>query len=124
MGIQLNITTAWIETIRDRAYPARHRLATVGIGLLLLVVGYHVLFGVNGIMAYQQQRKESRDLQQEIESLKHQNEQLEQQIKALKYDPQAIEKEAREKLRYVRPGEMVYTVPLAKSAATQSPDRK
>jgi cell division protein FtsB len=41
---------------------------------------------------------------------------MEQEIKALKSDPQTIEKEARERLRYARPGEVVYTVsppPLA-----------
>ena len=34
-----------------------------------------------------------------------------QQIQALKTDQKAIEKEAREQLRYVRPGEYVYVPP-------------
>jgi len=37
---------------------------------------------------------------------------MEQEIKALKNDPKTIEKEARERLRYARPGEVVYTFSL------------
>lgn len=116
--------TSWVETIRGRAHAARHKLATAAVGVLLILMGYHVLFGVNGVVAYQQKRKESRDLQQQIESLKHQNELLEQQIKALKYDPQAIEKEARERLRYARPGEVVYTLPAAKPSGSPQDEGK
>lgn len=116
----MNNMKSWAESLRTRAYAARHKLATAGVGILLLVMGYHVLFGVNGVVAYQQKRRESRELQQQIESLKHQNELVEQQIKALKYDPQAIEKEAREHLRYARPGEVVYTLPTAKPAVSPS----
>jgi cell division protein FtsB len=36
---------------------------------------------------------------------------LEIVIESLKSDPKAIEKEAREQLRYARPGEVVYTLP-------------
>lgn len=115
---------SWAENIRVRVYAARHKLATAGVGILLLVMGYHVLFGVNGVVAYQQKRRESRELQQQIESLKRQNELVEQQIKALKYDPQAIEKEAREHLRYARPGEVVYTLPAARPAVSPSGPEK
>lgn len=62
-------------------------------------------------MVYQQKRQEYRQLQQQIQSVQQQNQYLEQQIKALKSDPQTIEKEARERLRYARPGEVVYTLP-------------
>lgn len=110
--------TSWTESIRERAYVARHKLATAGVGALLLVMGYHVLFGVNGVVAYQQKRKESRELQQQIESLEQQNDSLQQQIKALKYNPQAIEKEAREHLRYARPGEVIYTLPAVEPAVS------
>jgi len=39
------------------------------------------------------------------------NELYTQQIQGLKTDEKAIEKEAREQLRYVRPGEYVYVPP-------------
>lgn len=107
-----------IERVRVRAIAARHKLATAVVAVLLAIMGYHVLFGVNGVIAYQQKRRESQELQLQIEQLKRQNEQVEQQIKALKYDPQAIEKEARERLRYARPGEVVYTIPATRPSAS------
>jgi cell division protein FtsB len=76
------------------------------------VVAFHVLFGANGLVVYGQKRSESRQLQEQVENLKRQNEQISQQIRSLKSDPRAIEREAREQLKYVRPGEMVYTLPV------------
>ena len=87
------------------------------VSVLLLLLAYHVVFGVNGLISYQQKRRESRDLQEQIERLQKENSLAEQRIKALKSDPQAIEKEARERLRYARPGEVVYTLPAAKQPA-------
>jgi cell division protein FtsB len=81
------------------------------VGLLACVVCYHVLFGANGLVVYGQKRSESRQLREQVENLKRQNEQLSQQIRSLKSDPRAIEREARQQLKYVRPGEMVYTLP-------------
>ena len=92
-------------------YNLRRKLATAGIGILLCVVGYHAVFGANGLMVYQQKRRESQDLERQIKVLQQQNGSVEQKIKALKNDPQTIEKEARERLRYARPGEFVYTLP-------------
>jgi cell division protein FtsB len=96
---------------RERIYRLRRQLATAAIGVLLCVVGYHAVFGANGLIVYQQKRKEYVQLQQQIQSLQQQNAAMEQQIKALKTDPKTIEKEARERLHYARPGEVVYTVP-------------
>ena len=87
------------------------------VSVLLLLLAYHVVFGVNGLISYQQKKRESRELQEQIEQLQKENAVAEQQIKALKSDPQAIEKEARERLRYARPGEVVYTLPAVKQAA-------
>jgi cell division protein FtsB len=94
-----------------RLYLSRRKLATGGAGLLACLMAYHVVFGANGLVVYQHKRQEHQQLQQQIESLQQQNTSLEQQIKSLKTDPQAIEKEARERLRYVRQGEIVYTLP-------------
>jgi cell division protein FtsB len=102
-----------IQSGRERIYYLRRKLATAGIGVLLCAMGYHVVFGANGLMVYQQKRREYRQLQQQIESLQQQNGAMEQQIKAFKTDPKAIEKEARERFRYARPGEVVYTLPTA-----------
>jgi cell division protein FtsB len=99
--------------LRQRFLALRHKPATLGVGLLIAVLGYHVVFGANGLFVYQQKRKEFRALQGQIQHMKQQNATLEKQIKALKTDPQAIEKEARERLRYARPGEVIYSLPQA-----------
>jgi cell division protein FtsB len=101
--------------LKQRLRAARRRLATLGVGLLLAVVGYYVVFGAhNGLFIYRQKRIESRSLDQQIQTLRNQNLALEQRIKALKSDPQAIEKEARENLHYARPGEVIYALPPAR----------
>ena len=94
-------------------YRWRRKLATAGIGVLLAVIGYHAFFGANGLMVYEQKRRESAELNGQIKTLQQQNSAMEQEIKALKNDPKTIEKEARERLRYARPGEVVYTLPAA-----------
>jgi cell division protein FtsB len=98
-----------------RLYSVRRRIATVGVAVLASLVGYHAVFGANGMLVYQHKRAEYRRLSNEIESLKKENDRLEHEIHALKTDPKAIEKEAREQLRYTRPGELVYVVPDAKA---------
>jgi cell division protein FtsB len=111
-----------IKSGREQLYRLRHKLAATGIGLLLCVVGYFAVFGANGLMDYRQKRRESRELDRQIKALQEQNGGMEQEIKALKDDPQTIEKEARERLRYARPGEVVYTV--SPSAVASSPEKK
>jgi cell division protein FtsB len=100
----------------------RRRLATPLIALLLCMAAYYVVFSANGLMVYQQKRRESRDLDKQINALQQQNCAMEKEIKALKVDPQTIEKEARERLRYTRPGEVVFTIPTA--PATPAKDKK
>lgn len=112
---------SWIELIRVRLVNLRSRFAMTAAAVLALVMAYHVLFGANGVIAYRQKREESRELQRQIETLKQENESIQKQIKALKDDPEAIEKEAREKLKYARPGEVIYTLPPARATASPSP---
>jgi len=111
-----------IQSGREQLYRLRHKLAAAGIGVLLCVVGYYAVFGANGLMDYQQKRRESRELDRQIKSLQQQNGGMEQEIKALKTDPKTIEKEARERLRYARPGEVVYTV--SPPPVAQPPEKK
>jgi len=103
-------------------FRSRHKLAAAGVGILLCVVGYYAIFAANGLVDYQQKRRESRELDRQIRALQQQNGGMEQEIKALKSDPKTIEKEARERLRYARPGEVVYTV--SPPAVSQPSEKK
>ena len=99
------------EPVWSRFYEARRKLATAAISVLAVWLFFHVVFGANGMMVYEQKRTDHRRLENEIDLLQKANDQYAQRIQALKNDPQAIEKEAREQLRYARPGEVIYVVP-------------
>jgi cell division protein FtsB len=43
--------------------------------------------------------------------LQHENQLLTGHVARLQTDPNAIEQQAREQLRYTRPGEVIYTLP-------------
>ncbi len=99
-----------IQRASAALYRVRRRIAT-GLGIVLvLFLTYHVVFGRNGLNNYEQKRVQNRELQKQIESLEQQNQQLKDHDARLKNDPDAIEFEAREKLHYARPGEVIYTL--------------
>ena len=95
-------------------YQSRRRFAIAGVGLLACFIGYHAVFGANGFLVYRDKKAELRTLSQEIQALQQDNANRQERIKALTSDPQAIEREARERLRYARKGEIIYTLPQAK----------
>ena len=87
----------------------RRRIATGAVVAAALFFGYHAFFGENGVNMYAQKRAEGRVLAKHIADLQQQNTRLQQQLKELKTDPDAIEHEARERLHYARPGEVIWT---------------
>jgi len=88
------------------------RPAGTGVAVLLaLLLTWHVIHGQHGLSVWQQKRSEDRALQREIEQLQLENSQMRQQVDRLRSDPEAIEREAREKLHYAKPGEVIYTLP-------------
>ena len=92
-------------------YATRRKLATSGMLLLVMMLAYHVVFGANGMVAYQHKRAENHKFQQDILRLQQENSRISQRVRELKSDPRAIEREAREQLKYARPGEVVYVAP-------------
>jgi cell division protein FtsB len=85
--------------------------ATAVAVVLTLLLGWHAVNGRNGLTVWQQKRAEDRQLQKDIQGLQQENAQLRERIEHLKSDPEAIEHEAREKLHYAKPGEVIYTLP-------------
>jgi cell division protein FtsB len=110
MGLERRITAAVSRGAEIFAHAWR-KLATVAVLLLAVLVGYHVVFGANGMLVYQKKRAEYRTLERQVERMQKDNQALADQVKALQSDPKAIEKEAREQLRYARPGEVIYLLP-------------
>jgi cell division protein FtsB len=81
-------------------------------------MGYHVIFGQNGLTAYQQKRQDAQSLDHQLHSLQKENDQLMGHVERLKSDPNAIEHQAREELHYTRPGEVIYTLPATGTVST------
>ena len=87
----------------------RFFLGLLGLALLALVV--HTLFGEHGYLELRRRHQELEHLRSEIQRLEEENHRLAEQIKALKTDPRAIERAAREELKMARPGEKVIALP-------------
>jgi cell division protein FtsB len=96
-----------LEWARQAWRPAGTAVA-VGLALLLM---WHVVNGQNGLTSWHQKRAEDKLLQQEIKQLQQENGQLQQHVDRLKSDPDAIEREAREKLHYAKPNEVIVALP-------------
>jgi cell division protein FtsB len=90
------------------AYQSRRRVGTVLAIAVAGLLGYHLMFGANGVTTYQQKRNESRELQKEIQRLQEENSQLTEHVQHLETDADTIEHEARMILHYARPGEVIY----------------
>lgn len=99
-------------------YRMRRRIATGAVVLGALFFGYHAFFGANGVNSYEQKRAEGRTIEKRISDLQQQNSKLQQQVKQLQSDPDAIEHEARERLHYARPGEVIWTEDDAQTTPT------
>lgn len=99
------------------AYGQRRRLATVAAAALALALGYHVVFGQNGLTAYQGKMNETQTLGQQLQTLSEENDALKGHVERLLTDPGAIEHQAREELHYTRPGEVIITLPVERGPA-------
>ena len=102
-------------------YRMRRRIATGAVIAVALIFGYRAIFGENGVNVYEQRRAEDRAVRKQIDELKQENERLQQQVKALRSDPDAIEHEARERLHYARPGEVIWTEDGTQGARAPQP---
>jgi len=85
--------------------------ALAGLACVVVVVGYKVVFGANGTVEWRAKRAEYQRLQNEIEKANQQHQELESRVRKLQSDPNTIIKEARERLGYVRPGEVILVQP-------------
>jgi cell division protein FtsB len=114
------LAASWVEILRPLAtqlYVLRRRIATVTVMVIACLLFVHVTFGANGMIVYKQKRIEYESLRKRIALEQKENELYAQRIQGLKTDEKAIEKEAREQLRYLRPGEYVYVPAVAASPA-------
>jgi len=97
------------------------RPATTGVAVILAgLLMWHVINGEHGLSVWQKKRLEDQQLRKEIQDLEQENSRLREHIDRLKNDPEAIAHEAREKLHYAKPGEVIVTLPEAKKTQPQT----
>jgi len=98
-----------IDRVCQFFYSSRRKLATGAVFALVLFLGFHVIFGANGMVVYTHKRAEYRKLLQEEQQVDEEHAKLEKQVDRMKNDPKAIEEEARNTLGYTKKNEYVYT---------------
>ena len=108
-------------SVATAAYGQRRRIATVFAVVIAVLLGYHALFGANGVVAYRAKRSEDHLLAQQLEKIKVENDHLKSHVEHLKTDPDAIEYEAHTRLRYTRPDQVI-VLNNAPSTAAPSPN--
>ena len=88
----------------------RHYGGTL-LGLLLLALVVHDIFGTHGYLAMRRTEQQIKKVKANTEQLNKENVQLEEEVKALKSDPRKIEKIARDELGLAKPGEVIIKIP-------------
>jgi cell division protein FtsB len=115
------VATTAAAPIRNRmlefAARAWRPAGTVVVVTLALLLTWHVVEGKHGLSVWQQKRAEDQQLRKQIDDLRGENERLRHHVEHLKSDPQAIGHEAREKLHYAKPNEVIVTLPPPPSEA-------
>ena len=81
------------------------------LGLLVLVMIVHDVFGTHGFLAMRRTQDEIRKVKANLDLLSKENAALAQEVKDLNTDPRLIEKIARDDLGLARPGEIIIRIP-------------
>jgi len=116
------VNSGTMVRLYERSRVGWRKIATGGAAVLALAIGYHVIFGQNGLTAYQQKRQDAQSLEGQLHSLQRENDRLKGHVERLQNDPSAIEHQAREELHYTRPGEVIYTLPASAGPSENAGD--
>lgn len=101
----------WSSRLIQHTWRNWRRVATAAAAVLAMSMGYHVIFGQNGLTIFEEKRNQTESLAVQLKALQRENEQLRGHVERLRSDPTAIEHQAREELHYTRPGEVIYALP-------------
>jgi cell division protein FtsB len=102
-----------LKVLPDEAAAHTRKNAWQILGLALLVLLVHDIFGSHGIVAMRRTQKEIDQIRAQIGKINDENKSLTGQVNSLKTDPRAIEHIAREEMGLARPGEMIFKIPDA-----------
>jgi len=93
------------------------------LGLLLLALVVHDIFGTHGYLAMRRTQQEIKKVKADIEQLDRENVQLGDEVKDLKSDPRKIEKIARDELGLAKPGEVIIKIPQSQQSPADPASR-
>lgn len=99
------------QRIRAQVMAWRRKAATLALVGLTASVAAYAVFGHDGLMAYRQKKHQAEQLHQQILTLQKENERMALHDQRLQNDSNTIEYEARKRMHYTRPGEVIYTLP-------------
>ena len=87
-------------------------LSLTNILMVIIFIGCFtlIMFSDRGLINLWSLKKEKLEIQNEINSLRHQISMLEKEEEKLKFDEKYLEKIAREKFKMVKPGERVFKI--------------
>src|SRR6266446_5478207 len=97
----------------EKTTPLLRHYGPVLLGLLVLVLVVHDVFGTHGYLAMRRTQNEINKVETGLDQLNKENLQLEQEVRELKTDPHKIEKIARDELGLAKPGEVIIKIPLS-----------
>ena len=89
------------------------------MGLLVLVLVVHDIFGTHGFLAMRRTQTEIKKVEADLDRLNKENTQLSEQVKDLKTDPKAIERLARE-MGLAKTGEIIIMIPQSQQIQQSS----
>ena len=81
------------------------------LGLFVLVLLVHDVFGTHGFLVMRRKQQEIQKVSSELERLNKENAALEREKQDLKTDSQTIRRIAREELQLAHPGEIIIKLP-------------
>jgi len=87
------------------------RIAVGVFGLMTVAMILLAIFDDRGALAVRAQRQKRDQLKSEVVAAQQQNETYRKEIEDFRHDPATIEKRAREKLKLVKPDEIVIQLP-------------
>jgi len=96
----------------------RRNLRTI-LGLAILALTIHDVFGPHGFLAMRRTQQEIKQFSAEMQKLDKENQELSDEVTSLKTDPRLIERIAREDMGLAKPGELIFKLPATQEDASK-----
>jgi cell division protein FtsB len=101
----------------------RRNLRTI-LGVAILALTIHDVFGPHGFLAMRRTQQEIKQFSAEMQKLDQENQALSDEVTSLKTDPRLIERIAREDMGLAKPGELIFKLPATQDDAAKPAPNK